>query len=502
MVWLLPCLVTQMVTPRVTEVSLFQNGYAFVQREVDVAASGEVRIEPLPQAVLGTFRFASTSGVTIQSVVVDEEIKGEPSDSTDTIDDLLSLNVGRRVSLFLTDGRTLEGEIVRATSSTTLTFREGGRERVLLRSLVKEIASDTPLNRRTERQAVVRTLRIKTEGKGPGKILMRSLEPGFGWRPSYEAVLLDDRNLRLTGQATVANDLVDLSAARAELVTGAPNVRYADFLDPLVGTARTEVQLRNAEPGDLSRRNSNASGLVDSDLYNYAPVANGLYRGGRTADSPTEMPSAGQGLGTIQELFRHRLPPLTLRKGARVQFSLFDFQAAYREFFTWDVALSEDPQPFWRSVRFPNLSSRPLAAGPASTFRDDALLGQDLMRPTPAREEAELRLTQAADVRGEALEAETDRVVEPGSGGSSPTVRIAVRGTLRITNAKDRAVPVRIRRTFLGEAQEKDGATERRSALGLRQRDPVTELTWTLEVPAGGTKTLTYTYRTTAPDRG
>lgn len=484
MVWVLPLLISA-VTPRVTEVSLFQNGYAFVRREVDVTTSGEIRIDPLPQTVRGTFQFASTPGVTIQSVTVDEEAKAELATET-TLDGLLALNKGRTITLILTDNRTLEGQVVDASSSTTITFREGTRERILPRSLIREVLSEGSLAKNTERKTLVRSLRIRYEATKPGKLMMRSLEPGAGWTPSYEATLLDDRNLRLTGRATVTNDLAEFENANTELVTGAPNIRYAGALDPLVAAI-----VRTQKPG--------GSGLVGEsiDFISYDPTDNSLVVRDPEPASPVPMRPMGQGLGTAEELFRHRLAPLTLGKGARAQLTLFEARTTYRELFTWDVELSDDPQAFWRTIRFPNNSGRPLAAGAASAYRDEQLLGQDQLPATPVDAEAELRLTRAAEVRGEALEVETGRKQEPADPYRPRTFRVTIQGYLRITNAKNKAVPVRIRRAFAGTMTEKDGAAERRSALSLRQRDPLTELTWTLDIPAGQTKTLKYTYEMT-----
>lgn len=495
---MLPYLLAPSVAPRITDVSLFQNGYAFVRREVDVTSSGEIRIEPLPQVVLGTFRFASTPGVTIQAVTVDEEIKSEAAES-DSLDELLALNVGKTVTLVLVDNRTLEGQITRAASSMTVTFREGTRERVLPRNLIREIVTEGSLNRKTERKAIVRTLRIRYEATKPGKLILRSLEPGLGWSPSYEATLLDDKNVRLIGKATVANDLGELDRTETELVTGSPNVAFAEFLDPLVGEVRSRQDLRPLGDGD-DRVLALESRAKSRNQFNTGVAMNGLYRGGPAEVMTVDMPAVGQGLGTAEELFRHRLPASSFRKGARAQFTLFDVRSEYRELFTWDVQLADLPQGFWRTIRFGNASGRPLAAGPASTFRDEQLLGQDLLRSTPAKEEAELRLTQATDVRGEALEAEISRTSEPSKPGQAPKIRVTVRGTLRVTNAKNRAVPVRIRRSLVGEVIEKGGATERRSADSLRPRDPATELTWTEEIPAGQTRTLTYAYRATLAD--
>lgn len=489
MVWLLSLLTAASVTPRVTEVSLFQNGYVFVLREVDVTDSGEVRIEPLPQSVRGTFRFASTPGVTIRTVVVDEEVKSLP-DTAHTIDSLLAANMGRTITLLLTDGRTLEGQVVQTEASQTITFREGTRERILPRSLIREVISEGALSRQTERKAIVRSLRIRYGATKPGKLLMRSLEPGAGWTPSYEATLLDDRNLRLTGRATIANDLADFEKTEAELVTGAPNVRFAGMVDPLVGLPSANYIGGSGLRGD------------SIDFISYDPSDNSL-----VVTDPAKSPGSvamrtdGRGLGTAEELFRHRLSPIDLRKGARAQFTLFDAQTTYRELFTWDVELGDDPQSFWRTIRFPNNTGRPLASGAASTFRDERLLGQDLLRSTPLNEEAELRLTQAADVRGEVLEVETARKTEPVEPYQVPTARVTIQGTLRITNAKAKGVPMRIRRSVIGQVTNKGGAAERRSVLGLRQRDPATELTWTLDVPAGQTKTITYTYEATTPFR-
>ena len=493
MLCLLPLLVA---APRITDVSLFQNGYAFVRSEVDVTGSGEIRIEPLPEAVLGTFRFASTPGVTIKGVTVDEDIRSTP-ETTDDIDALLKINVGKRVILTLTDSRTLEGELIRG-EGTTVVLREGTLERTLPKILVREIAIQGSLNRSTERKSVTRFLRILVEATKPGKVEIRCLQPGLGWMPSYEATLEDDKTLHVVGRATVANDLAEIKSASAELVTGAPNLRFFQLLDPLVGAGSMAGRLVNPSMEDFTAK---VSSMPDGLFRGNRNVAS---RGGEMlgfdADAPSspfstvEMPTAGQAIGTLQELFRHRLPPLSLRKGARSQYSLFDFHAPYRELYTWDIVLSDDPQAFWRTLRFRNASGRPFAPGPTTVIHEDQILGQDLLAPTPVDGEADLRLTQAADVRGEVLETPVGQTLEKTTNGGD-RIRKTFTGTVRITNGKDRSLPVRVRRRLVGEVIDAGGATIRRSTQGLRPEDPAAELTWTLDLAAKKTQTLTYTYR-------
>ena len=498
MVWSLPALVVAMATPRVSDVALFQNGYALVRREVDVTASGEIRIETLPQAVLGTFRFSSTSGVVIQSVATDEEVTAQ-SDTTDDINELLSLNVGRRVTLLLTDNRTLEGEIVRA-SGTSLVFKEGTRERTMPRSLVREIVSDAPLSRATQRRNIARTLRIRYTATQPGKVVIRSLEPGLGWVPSYEAVVEDEGTLRLIGRATLENDLTNLDASVTELVTGVSNIRFARWQDPLIGLPRATPTFDRRAGINLQ----GGQGLVGEsiDFISYDPTDNSLVVRPGEAPSPTPtspMPEVGQSLGTTEELFRHRIGPVTLGRGARVQYSLFEARAPYREVFTWEANPAESAATVWRTLRFTNPAGRPLAPGPVTTFRDDRILGQDALRMTPANGETELRLTHAADVQAQAVEMETSRVEEPKTRTRAARTRATIEGTLQLTNGKDRPVRIQVRRQFLGQVAEDGGATVKRSAQDLRQSDPVTELTWTIDLPTSQTRTLTYTYRALVP---
>lgn len=71
-----------------------------------------------------------------------------------------------------------------------------------------------------------------------------------------------------------------------------------------------------------------------------------------------------------------------------------------------------------------------------------------------------------------------------------------VQGTLEVTNHREEAVVLVIRRQFSGELIEADGEPERTlRERGVYSINPRNELTWTIRLKAGECRELRYRYR-------
>src|SRR5256885_565356 len=84
------------LTEHVALASMFKNGYAVVVREMEFPGAGEYILEQIPQASLGTLWFSTTTGAKL-TAVVNTDIPKSAKVPAQSIGDLLTLNVGKRV---------------------------------------------------------------------------------------------------------------------------------------------------------------------------------------------------------------------------------------------------------------------------------------------------------------------------------------------------------------------------------------------------------------------
>lgn len=137
-------------------------------------------------------------------------------------------------------------------------------------------------------------------------------------------------------------------------------------------------------------------------------------------------------------------------------------------------------------LTFTNASEAPLPAGVVRVYgRDsggaDRFLGADRIDAIPAGAEVKLTLGQAFDVTAERAVVETTRI-------SDRETQAAHRVVLR--NARDTKATVRVETALPGDwAVQTESAPHERVDAGTAR--------WTIEVPAKGETTLTYTVRTT-----
>jgi hypothetical protein len=125
----------------------------------------------------------------------------------------------------------------------------------------------------------------------------------------------------------------------------------------------------------------------------------------------------------------------------------------------------------------------PLPAGSVrvyqATQRGSLFLGEDHMNHTPEGEKAELRLGEAFDITARATHTAIDQIARDSYESEQEIV---------VENAKDEAVTVEVSGNFplgwklLTETSPHEAETANR-------------LVWKLEVPAGGSSTLTYRMR-------
>jgi len=505
---------------RLVAASMFKNGFAITQRVIDIPKPGVTTVLPIPQGAMGTLWFTPSEGTVLDSVVVENEaVGGSQKVPAGSVDEILGLNVGRTVTLVIalnTSTAKLTCRLVSAAGSIVVIQTTEGTTRVIQKGTIVGVEgkglkaqSNSPF------QPMRRVMKIRTLGK-PGRVRVVALERNLSWSPAYAINLLPDgKNLTLVAKATVVNDLERLSNLDCRFVTGFPNLPFAETLDPLVAWYMNGINGPGAGGGPGGGFGGGGGGFANSQS------ANRETRRGNVGFDPSDASLAANAQGingeSLGELFFYSRPNVSVDLGGRAAYNLFSTTTPYETVYAWDIG---DPAPgqarfearilppgapsteeIWQTLRFTNNTKVPFTTGPATTFSEGEIVGQDALKYVSVGQTAELRVTRSLDVSADYSEEEAGRergfIKGRNGDGEYPIYdRVTVKGTLSMLNRKTKAIKVRIRKSFTGEWISGEGDPDvKTTAAGLRQPNPTGSAEWIATVEPGKTLKLSYQVR-------
>jgi hypothetical protein len=500
------------VTPaKIVSASLFKNGYAVVVREAPLDKSGETLVDTTPASTLGTVWFTTSEGTKLHEVVA-TNVAGTTEASCSSLDEILAANVGKKVTLAIQSGEqglgpSRTGTILSADGSVVV-LQDGGKVVAIQKGLVVGVTSpDQDLQWKKSEDTTTHALRVKSSGPEGGKLFVVSLEHGLTWAPAYAVDISNDKTLKLTAKGTIVNDLGDIDGAEVRLVTGFPNVPYTGMLDPLTSGQSLDQFVASlvqaATPQQYRGMGGNAGGMMSQSASNAFAAAD-------FNDAFQPQPAFGENL---EDLFFYHQPDVKLKKGDRGYYVLFSFEAPFEHVYTWGLgdAIQTQPRYFpnqnptpegpgevWHCLRFKNAGKQPLTTGPASTFKKDELMGQDLMNYVGPGMEAELKVTKALDIHAERSAEEVSRekgAIKNASGFPAYDL-VTVKETLRIDNRKSDKVKMVITRDLTGEVVAAEGSPKTtKTVKGLRDVNTQEKVVWTVDVEPGKVVNLTFSYK-------
>lgn len=487
---------------KIVAVSMFKNGYAVVVRETDLV-KGSATLKPPSNAVHGTLWISASKGVTIERAATETVETTSQRDAT-SIDELLQANFEKVVTLETSQGNGNQNTLVvgRIISvAGPMVVLEGEKDRVALfkSAILRVIAGNHGLNFRVPSTTSENVIRIRA--KGEGKVYLVSLQRGMTWAPAYQVDLLDDKNLTLTAKATILNDLAPIEDVDVNLVTGFPNIRYLPILDPLSSGQSVDQFIQGI-----------AYAVTDKD-YKKDALTQNIALSGRSSSFAEAMPATGSGQ-QLEDLFLYKQPHVSLKQAERGYFILFQSKSTYESVYTVDIpdtanydqpevkygSDSQESLDVWHTLKFKNTAKQPLTTAPVTTMKDGELMGQDLLEYTSSGADTKVRVTKALDIHAETLDEETAR--ERGfikNERRSIYDRVTLKGTIEITNLKSKTVQTIVTKTATGEIVEAGGSEVRKTPVGLRHINPVSEMTWKLGLKPGETKRLSYSVHVLVP---
>ena len=542
----------------VKEVTVFKDGHAFVvhQGRVPTDARGHVVLDRLPSPVFGTFwpysgeRDAKLTAVTASR----RRVRGEQT--AIDVRGLLEANPGAAVDLVDVDGRSISGRIggLPARPVDELQAMEGAPERDLLPAKGGVVLLETgqgvlalPLER-------IRSVSFKRapaakypsesfrnlltlafawpEGRPRREIEvgMAYVQKGLRWIPSYRVTIGSAGKARVELQATLVNELANLDDVTANLVVGVPTFAFKDLVDPMAlqaTVARLGGYFDGQSVSGYALSNavmSQVAGMGDSRLKD---------ENFRSSDPAVDLGPEVAGSEKDEDLFVFTVKGVTLKKGERMVLPVAEYELAYRDVYVLELPFAppmevrvnaNDAQQremarrlgvphFTHVLRLANSGREPLTTAPALIASGDRVLGQGVMTYTAPGAECDLDLTTAVDLKVTKRDKETGRVPGALTVDGSSYLRVDLQGNIAITNRRDQAVDIEVKRSILGHAVAagQGGKAEMVNAYeegGAVAHPPwwgwygwpgwwgavngVGQFTWNTRIEAGKTLALTY----------
>lgn len=539
----------QPVDSKVVEASLFKNGLAFVVREVDLPSEGEYLLQDLPAPAHGSFWIMPESKATLVKEAVAINVPRSQTTEAVTLIDLLQANIGKTVELQM-EKYSFEATIVAVPKRSTqgspnsansaylgygdrwgsqnvyrppITGVEAVTEQpgfVLLKSDnpatslallpgdikgLRSVKGQGDLALSFSRSMPGSAIRLKVTGGG-GKIRLAYLVWGLTWAPSYQIDITNAKEASLQGKATILNDVEEMRGATANLVTGYPNLAFAEAVDPL--------GLR----GDVSDFLQSLLNLGTPERRRQTPtMAQQVMSNAMVSDSGRPrltVPTEGE---VREDLFLYPQTDVNLKQGERGYYPLFAKRVPYESLFQWEIEDSLDPQYRWRhaywydrgdqqmpqqeevwhTLRLTNTGGLPWTTAPAMTVQEGRVLGQDTLFYTSPGAKSLVKITRAIDVKAEQGETEVERERNAKTAYSGQTYDlVTIKGELRVFNYKNKPITLLIKKTLSGEVLETSPKCGVDATIkGVWRVNPQQLLTWEIPVEAAGKVYLAYRYK-------
>ena len=527
------------VQTHLKRVALFKNGLGFFVREGILSADTNViLLGPFAAPSHGTFwvscpAHAQLKSVTARQISVSEETRAV------TVAELLRANVGKKATLYTsTDPESaITGEIIAFAPNRTpeppvpyamgqpsdmsRLLPQGPGQFLLLQTddgvraldpyrVWSVQFADAEIDRNFTRDSQRIELEASLTSPNPGDWFSVSyLAKGITWAPSYLVDISDPKQARLTAKALIINEAEDLEAAHVDLITGFPNLQFADILSPVSSKEGLAAFLQSLSQGRSAMAGATVMSNVMTQRAEFAWGGRGA--GGPAASQPVPTYGAAAAGQVAEDLFLYPLENVKLAKRETAYYPLFTESVPYTEFYHWEIpdyVTEEDrygqrgreerdkPEEVWHSLRLTNTTELPWTTAPAQLMKDGSIIGQDTLNYTPPKAKATVKITQAVSVKTEQTEVETDRERDAVQLYGYHYDRVTIEGTLSVTNFKDEKISLEITKTLSGDVESATPkAKDVTLARGLARMNPTHLLTWTLDLKPGDHREITYTYQ-------
>jgi len=527
-----------MVKPVIESVGLFKNGLAVVRATFPIDGAGSYCWDRVPHVIHGTFWVESDGEVAVQSttrrieetddsgapsgvlqydlagkeVTITLRHKDSPQDPriTGTVwavppragkrlwdTNYASLNPSARSYYWSSQVQMPQPAPAASTGNFLVLHDETGARRYIDLSGIASVEAKGPfgtVKRMVEKPVLVFDVR-KAPAKG-GVVRVSWLTKGLAWMPSYQVDLSDAKNLRIRQNAVVRNESDDLANTEIQLISGFPSVRFGAVDSPLwqgTGLAAFFQQI-----------NQSATGATSANVLSQQAV----YSNSGSTNNAAAMPELTEQGEASNDIHYESIGSHTLKSGDSLALDIASATSAYERVVEWVVPDGRDAsgryprgnnevrdEMPWDAVRFANPFKFPMTTAAALVTEDGKFRGQNQTEWVNPGQRACLRITRALSVQTESSEIEEEGQREIVWIAGNDYQRTRVKGRLVVRNFRGKDVTMTIRREFSGKLIEADAKPESKlRAEGVYSVNPRRQLDWTIQLPAGEEKELTYRY--------
>jgi hypothetical protein len=523
------------VSTELRQVSLFKNGLGFFVSEVTIPDKVKA-FSIVPEAAVshGTFWVSYPPKVVVESVVA-RQVEGKEQLEAATVPDLLKANIGKKMKIYLADKTetAIEGKLLYVTEEQSKTPPNpyepgrvvgvenrayyGIRNMVLLDTGQGQIAvsadrivrvdftdKEPALKLEKKSNAVRLDISLK-KAAGGQKLIISYLAKGVNWAPSYMLDISEPNKAKIAAKAEIMDEVCDFNGVDIRLVTGFPNLQFADIASPITMKENLAQFLQSLIRGQ-SEQGHAAGGVMRNVMAQSMAY-------GQMEMSGAVMPAYGAAeLGkTAEDLFLYPIEKVRLAKNEVGYFPLFTESVPYRHIYRWEIPDYVNPegsyyddrsrqqrepeQEVWHCIRLDNVMKMPWTTAPAEIIKDGTILGQDTLNYTPVKEQATVKITRAVNVKAEQVELEKDRKRDSAQWYGYHYDLITVEGKLSVTNYQEKPIALEITKLLSGEVKEMTPEAKlEKLAKSLRAVNPNIKLTWNAELGPGEKKDFTYNY--------
>ncbi len=525
----------------IERVALFKNGLGFVTSTASLPKDASaVCFGQIPVPSYGSFWVGYPESLKVRSLVTSLEER-EKQASPQTFAELLQANPGRSVSIVTgPEGKTfIDGTIIQPVTTTkeietpspyimearrrrdgnlsyspsrpfgNLVLIKTGNGTVALNQssivsaefLDKDVLTTVPIIEK------IPSIRMELEHPSGGEVVSVSyLARGITWAPSYLVDLSDTETASLSAQALIMNELADLKDVNLDLVTGFPNIKFGEVLNPIAMSENLSQFLNSLARGRTENRNDSYGGGMVTQQARISDFSSAYDF--ETPPVPGYS-TAAQGL-VSEDLFLYPVEHFSLKKGETAWVPLFTAKLPYKHIYTWKVPDSlfderkNQPDPnqpvdtapeVWHSCRLTNNLELPLTTAPAEFTYNGGFTGQDVCYYTAPGAETTIRMNQAMNLLAEENEIEIVRKPNAASFHGWQFDSVKVQGELKVRSRMDKPVKVEVTKELSGEVLDSSPtAKDTATAKGLKEVNPKHVLTWEIEVKPGDEHKLTYSH--------
>ena len=484
---------------RVTSVAVFKNGLGFFMRQGDVALrDGWCVAEAVPPAAFGTLAVYSHGQDEVVDVIGSGPGETVEFDGVDATRD----PAAKRARLEAAKGLKLQLVYLQKDTERTAAGKlvAVGAEFVVLESDANSFA--VPLDGIRKMQVLELPLRVHVAGAGAkspanATLGMAYLRKGITWIPEYSLQVLDEDTAELTLRGTLVNEAEDLVHADVNFVVGVPHFPHVEHLAPVAVGQMIRTIGAAVAPREVTFQTMNRAGIASEQTHDAAVVEQPAPAPGRDVQEALGSLPRLEGAGSADYTV-YTKKDLTVRRGEKAIVTLFVKKIRYGHLYRWSP-----PGTLDHRLVLHNDTDTAWTTGPCLATSAGHPLSEDLLEYVPRNGKGELPVTTAINVATDQQETEADRKLK----AHEPALQfwvdlVTLDGELKVRNFEKQAIDVVIDLPVPGRPlAASDGGVLTVNTTNLQLLERSGSIRWTIQVPAGEMRSVTYRYERYVPSR-